>query len=448
MSPLKIAVAGSGISGLSAAWLLSQRHDVTLFEQDTRIGGHSNTVTCDAAGRDVPVDTGFIVYNEPAYPNLTALFDYLDVPTAPSNMTFSVSLGQGAYEYAGSTLLQLIGQPGNAFSIGHWRLIRDLLRFLRTASADLPSVPEDMTLGGFVQRHGYSRDFVERHLLPMAGAIWSSAPQQMLDYPARAFIRFFDNHGLLKISNRPAWRTVRGGSREYVNRLVEDGSFTIRSGAGVARISRRPDGVCLHTRDGAVENFDHVVIAAHADQALAMLDQPSAEEARVLGAFTYSRNRTYLHTDASLMPKRRGLWSSWNYLAPLDAGGHAASTVTYWMNSLQPLATEQDMFISLNPPHAPRDGSVRAEFIYEHPVFNPQAMAMQRELWSLQGQQRTWFCGAYFGSGFHEDGLQAGLAVAEQLGDMRRPWNAANESGRIHLGSTGRETPQVLEAAE
>ncbi|MFO1122329.1 MAG: FAD-dependent oxidoreductase [Hyphomicrobiales bacterium] len=447
MSNQNIAVVGSGISGLAAAWLLSQRHRVTLIERGSRLGGHSNTLTCAMPDGEIAVDTGFIVYNEPCYPNLTALFAHLKVPTAPSAMSFSVSMGEGAYEYAGSTVLQLVGHARNLVNPAHLRMVRDLLRFLKTAALRLETIPEQLTLAQFIRQEGYSAAFAELHLLPMAGAIWSSAARDMRDYPARAFIRFFDNHGLLRINDRPQWRTVKGGSQAYVSRLVADGRFALADGGGAARILRRPQGVTIRLHDGSALEADQVVIATHADQALRLLDQPGAEETRILGGFAYSGNRTFLHTDPGLMPRRRRLWSSWNYLAPLQGGDAAPSTVSYWMNSLQPLPTAHDIFVTLNPPRPPRDDSIRAELMYEHPIFNPRAMALQKELWSLQGNSRTWFCGAYFGAGFHEDGLQAGLAVAEQLGGLARPWTVAKPSGRIHVRER-LEPDRLLEAAE
>jgi uncharacterized protein len=436
-----IAVVGSGVSGLSAAWLLSRKHRVTLIEADTRPGGHSNTVDCEVDGVDVAVDTGFIVYNPPAYPNLTALFSHLEVPTAPSDMGFAVSMGNGAYEYAGSSLAQLVGQPSNLLSPGHWRLMRDIPRFFRTALAKLPTLSEDMTIAQFLKAEGYSDYFLERHLLPMAGAIWSATPGDMRDYPAKAFLKFFNNHGLLKITGRPLWRTVKGGSREYVSRLIRSGLFETRLRTPVASIRRGPDTVTIRARSGEEQVYDDVVIAAHADQALAMLSDATPEEIRLLSCFRYSRNRAILHRDDRLMPKRRKLWSSWNYLSELPPFSATTSAVTYWMNKLQPLPVEAPLFVSLNPLEEPRLESVMAEFDYTHPIFDPAAMAAQRELWKIQGLKRTWFCGAYWGSGFHEDGIQAGLAAAEALGGVKRPWSVAGESGRIHL------KPQRPEAA-
>jgi uncharacterized protein len=436
-----IAVVGSGISGLSAAWLLSHKHRVTLIEADTRPGGHSNTVDCEVDGVDVAVDTGFIVYNPPAYPNLTALFSHLEVPTAPSNMSFAVSMGNGAYEYAGSGLAQLVGQPSNLLSPGHWRLMRDIPRFFKTSLAKLPTISDDMTIAQFLKAEGYSDYFLERHLLPMAGAIWSAAPGDMRDYPAKAFLKFFNNHGLLKITGRPRWRTVKGGSREYVSRLIRSGLFETRLRTPVTSIRRGPNGVTIRARSGEEQVYDDVVIAAHADHALAMLSDATPEEIRLLSCFRYSRNRAILHRDDRLMPKRRKLWSSWNYLSELPPFSATTSAVTYWMNKLQPLPVETPLFVSLNPLEEPRMEKVMAEFDYTHPIFDPAAMAAQRELWKIQGTRRTWFCGAYWGSGFHEDGIQAGLAAAEALGGVRRPWSVAEESGRIHL------QPQRPEAA-
>ncbi len=432
MNSHRIAVIGSGIAGLSAAWLLSQRHEVTLVEAEHRLGGHSNTVNCTTPDGPIAVDTGFIVYNTATYPNLMALFDYLNVPTTPSLMGFGVSLDGGACEYSGDTLLQMMGNPGNLVAPAHWRMLWDIVRFFRTAQLQCQHLDEGVTLGQFMKSNGYSRAFMDRHLLPMAGAIWSSSPNQMLDYPALSFLKFLGNHGLLQYSNRPQWRTVTGGSREYVERLVGDSRFRILTGCPVRTLERSAAGVVVQAGLGYRERFDHVVIAAHADQALAMLKDPSPEERHCLSTFRYGRNRAVLHRDPRLMPRRRRLWSSWNYMA--DRGAHGrSSSITYWMNTLQPLATSTDIFVSLNPQREPEAALVEREFAYEHPIFTAEAGLMQKRLWSLQGQQRTWYCGAHFGAGFHEDALQSGLAVAERLGDMLRPWTVPNQSGRIHV---------------
>lgn len=438
MKSLKIAVIGSGISGLSASWLLSQRHDVHLFEADGRFGGHSNTIDVNEDERQVAIDTGFIVFNAATYPNLLALLDYLDVPTNETEMGFSVSMAGGAYEYRGKKL-KALGNLRTALNPRHWQTLAGIASFFRNAAEHAGQVPESLTLGGYLQSNGYSRAFIERHLLPMAAAVWSSEPSQMLEYPAKAFLQFFQNHALLQFRNRPKWRTVQGGSRAYVHALLAESPLKAVHSKPVRHVERLGGHVLV---DG--EAFDHAVIASHADQALAMLAAPTPRETEILSAFRYSRNRVVLHCDQTLMPKSRRLWSSWNYVADDEISG---ASVTYWMNSLQSLNTDKDYFVTLNPHREP--GAKIREFSYEHPIYSTEAMRQQKRLWSLQGEGGIWFCGAYFGAGFHEDGLQAGLAVAEQLGGVIRPWTVANQSSRIHLGGDGQNgDAKLLQAAE
>lgn len=446
MQPLKIAVIGAGISGLSAAWLLSKRHHVTLYEQGARPGGHSNTVDVKTLDARLAVDTGFIVYNEQNYPNLTALFAHLGVATEPTRMTFSFSSGGGAYEYSGSGFGGLFGQPSNAVRPAHWRLIGDLLKFFRTAQERAASYRADLPLGDFLERENYSAVFIADHILPMGAAIWSTPTADMLAFPARTFINFYANHGMLQARGRPQWRTIAGGSARYVERLLNESEIEVMTSCRVRSVGRNEQ--CAHVEDdrGVVRMFDQVIVASHADQALAMLANPDALERRVLGAFRYEPNRAVLHRDTRWMPRRRRLWSSWNYLRR-PAGDGSALCVSYWMNSLQNLRTATNLFVTLNPPEDIHPKAVDGVFDYEHPVFTTRAMEAQASLWSLQGRRRTWFCGSYFGHGFHEDGLQSGLAVAEQLGAVRRPWTVASESGRIRISRTGAlEMP--LEAAE
>ena len=437
---LKIAIVGTGISGLSAAWLLSQRHEVTIFERAERVGGHSNTVVATVDGRSIPVDTGFIVFNRKTYPNLTALFDLLKVPTQPSNMSFAVSLGDGALEYSGGGLSGLFGQPSNLLRPRFWSMLFDVLRFYRNAPHDIERSDElQISLGEYLDRGKYGEAFRDDHLLPMAGAIWSALPTAMLEYPAAAFIRFHDNHGLLQVRDRPAWETVVGGSQSYVKRLCAPFADRIRLNVGVRNVLRLSDRVIVTDAHGTSEAFDHVVMASHADEALATLADPSPRESQMLGSFRYSRNLAVLHTDQSMMPRRRAVWSSWNYIGSRAILGDTIC-VTYWMNRLQNLDTKTPVFVTLNPPRPPRAGTLLHSEVYDHPIFDAQAMDAQRKLWLLQGDRHTWFCGAYFGAGFHEDGLQAGLAVAEQLGGLRRPWQVPNESGRIVLTAKTAET--------
>lgn len=444
--PRRIAVVGSGIAGLSAAWLLSRRHDVTLFEADDRIGGHSHTqVASGPDGVQIAVDTGFIVFNPSTYPNLCALFDHLGVATRDTEMTFAVSLDAGRLEYSGTDLGGLFAQKRNLVSPRYWSMLRDLARFYRQAPRDLPALG-DVTLGAYLDRLGCGAPFREDHLYPMAAAIWSSDAGDIPGFPAASFIRFCENHGLLKFSGRPTWRTVKGGSREYVAKITAPYAHAIRQHCPVYAVRRDERGVSLTSAAGE-ERFDDLVIATHADQALAMLVDADADERRLLGAIQYRHNHAVLHSDPALMPRHRRVWSSWNYAsdshgAARDSTRGPALSVTYWMNRLQHIPDATPLFVTLNPVIEPDPALVHARMDYEHPLLDSAAVAAQQQLWSLQGKRRTWFCGAHFGAGFHEDGLQAGLAVAEQLGGIARPWRVAEPSGRIV--ATPVATPQPL----
>ncbi len=429
----KVAVIGSGISGLSAAWLLSQSSRVTLFEADQRPGGHSNTADTVINGKNISVDTGFIVYNERNYPNLTALFSHLDVETEKSEMSFSASLNNGAFEYGGSNIATMFAQKSNILRASFWRMVYDIFRFYREAPvAARDTTAVDLTLGDYLDSKGYSRRFVEDHILPMGAAIWSTTAEQMRAYPLAAFTRFFESHGLLTLVDRPQWRTVSGGSRSYVTRLLEAVNGPVRLSTPVRQIYRRKNGVRLILDHGEEQDFDAVVVATHGDQALALLADASDNEQRLLSAFRYTVNEAYLHSDESQMPKRRKVWSSWNYLEHKGAADISLS-VTYWMNRLQNIDERFPLFVTLNPAEPIRPDRVHAHYTYTHPLFDRNAIDAQRDLWQIQGHGNVWYCGAHFGSGFHEDGLQSGLAVAEAIGGVRRPWSVENESGRIHL---------------
>lgn len=416
---MRIAVVGGGIAGLAAAWLLAGRHRVTLFESDDRLGGHSNTVDVTLDGLTHPVDTGFLVFNRRTYPNLCALFAHLGVAPAASDMSFAVSFVDRDLEWAGTNLAGVFAQKRNLARAGFWRMLADILRFNRAATA-LARAGADggESLGELLDRGGYGRAFREWYLLPMAAAIWSCPARAMLDYPAAQFAAFCHNHGLLQIERRPQWLTVRGGAREYVRRLAA-AIPDVRLGAPVRSVDGIPGAFRVATGAGA-EVFDQVVLACHSDQALGLIGHPTADERHVLGALRYAPNRALLHTDTRLLPRRRAIWSSWNCLAAARAPDRPVG-VSYLINRLQPLPFRTPVIVTLNPPVEPAPERVIAAFDYAHPLFDRAAVAAQRRLAAIQGRRGLWFCGAWAGHGFHEDGLKSGMRVANALG-CYAPW--------------------------
>ncbi|HTZ71246.1 MAG TPA: FAD-dependent oxidoreductase [Acetobacteraceae bacterium] len=425
---LRIAVVGGGVAGLGCAWLLSERHRVTLYEAAPALGGHCRTVEVARPGGGVPVDMGFIVYNETTYPNLTALFDLLGVATQPSCMSLAISLQDGGFEYGGHDVGSLLAQKRNLLRPRFWSMLRHLRRLYCVAAGAQPG--DEISLGDWLDGAGFPASFQRDHLLPMAAAIWSCSADAVRAQPAAAFLRFCDNHGLLRLRDRPVWRTVAGGARAYVSRLRACIDGEVLTGREVTRVTRDADGVTLRDADGGTRRFDHVVLATHGDTARALLADADDDEHAVLGAFRTVPNRAVLHGDASLMPRRRAAWSSWNFVASRQDTN--AVSVTYWMNRLQSIPGA-DIFVTLNPRREPAPGLLHAECVFSHPLFDTASLLAQKAIWHVQGRRRTWFCGAWLGAGFHEDGLQAGLAVAEALGGVRRPWRVAGESGRIHL---------------
>jgi len=418
-----IAVIGSGISGASAAWALSRTADVTIFEAGERLGGHTATVEIDYDGMSIPVDTGFIVYNELNYPELTALFSHLGVATHASDMGFALSLDGGRLEWCGKNLRTIFTQKRNFFSPGFLWMLREILRFNRICVTDRNSGwIGHSTIGDYLERRGFSYAFRENYLVPMAAAIWSTPRAQLLDYPASAFITFFDNHRLLHADReRPVWRTVTGGSRSYLHKLLAPVTGEIHLGTPVRNIVRDALGVTITTDCLPPQRFDAVIIAAHSDQALAMLGDATSVEQKILSAIPYCPNRVVLHRDPRLMPQRRGAWSAWNYLRNSDGYGDDVVSVTYWMNRLQGIDERYPVFVSLNPIIEPRAELIFGEWTFDHPQFDARALSAQARLDDIQGQRNTWYAGAWTGHGFHEDGLRSGLNVAAALG-ASIPW--------------------------
>ena len=418
----RIAVIGSGIAGLSTAWLLSRRHRVAIYEKNGRLGGHANTVEVDCPEGKVAVDTGFIVYNPRNYPNFSALLAHLGVPSQDADMSFGASVGGGRIEYS-SRPLGVFGQKRNLVSPQFWKMLGDIVAFYGHARRLDEHEVEGLSLGEFLDRERCSAALIELHVLPMCAAIWSTTPQEMRDYPMRSFLRFFSSHGLLNVLKKPEWRTVRGGSRAYVEAMRRDMGPDVSFRPAARRITRNCGLSIVEDASGHGEVYTDVVVATHADEALALLADPSPDERALLGAFRYTPNVAVLHDDTALMPRRKAVWSSWNYIGAGRPDAARPLCVSYWMNHLQRLETKRPLFVTLNPATPPKPGSIIGSFEYAHPLFDASALGAQDRLWQLQGRRNTWFCGSYFGYGFHEDALQSGLAVAEALG-AARPWGA------------------------
>jgi predicted NAD/FAD-binding protein len=420
----RIAVVGSGIAGLSAAWLLADQYRVTLFEAGDYFGGHSNTVDVTLEGVTHPVDTGFLVHNDLTYPNLVPLLAHLGVPVHASDMSFGVSIHEPDIEWAGTNLASVFAQPSNLFRPKFIGMLRDILRFNREAERYLleaRSTP--VTLGELLAREKFGQAMQEWYLLPMAAAIWSAPVSAVLDFSAATFLSFCLNHRLLQIDQRPKWKTILGGSRLYVQAMLKR-LTDARLACPVTRVQRTADSVVISSPRGE-ESFDAVVMACHAPTTLALLD-PTPHEHRVLSAIRYQPNEAILHTDVALLPRRQKVWSAWNYMAAGGQGAERPVAVSYLINQLQPLPFKTPVIVTLNPHQPPDPAKVLARFSYEHPVLDQAASLAQSELPGLQGQQRTWFCGAWTGFGFHEDGLKSALRVARAFG-VTPPWQATYE---------------------
>jgi uncharacterized protein len=420
--PLRIAVIGSGISGMTAAALLHRRHDVTVLEANGYIGGHTHTVSVNLDGERHAIDTGFIVFNERTYPNFTRFLNLLGVASRPTSMSFSVRCSRSGLEYNGTSLNGLFSQRSNLLRPGFHRMIADILRFNREAQQLLQNLDHEVRVDEFLRRHGYSRQFAEHYLLPMGAAIWSCPVEAFGAFPVRFIIEFYANHGLLQVHDRPVWRVVEGGSHRYVEKLTAPFHDRIHLHCPVASVRRTADGVLVESRRGS-ELYDEVIFACHSDQALRLLGDADETERSLLSEFPYSRNRAVLHTDTSLLPRRRRAWASWNYHIP--AAGADRPTVTYYMNLLQGLASQHTFCVTLNEEQAIDPSKVLGAWNYSHPVFTIRRTAAQQRHLEVIRRRRTSFCGAYWGNGFHEDGVNSALRVCEAFGIDRQTWDRA-----------------------
>lgn len=412
---MKIAIVGAGISGMVAAYLLSRRHEVTVFEANDYIGGHTHTIPVRSNGTTYPVDTGFVVFNNLNYPNFSRLLESLGVPSEPTQMSFSMKCERSGMEYKGTSLNSLFAQRSNLLRPRFYRMLLDILRFYREAPALLKTNGNGPTLGEFMDRHGYSEYFVDKHIIPMISAVWSADRAVIREFPARYFVQFFYNHGFLQVSRRPQWRVITGGSHEYVKRLTARYRDNIRLRCPIQSIQRQADRVSVKPRRGDAEEFDTVVLATHSDQALRLLVDPSERERDILSRIAYQRSEVVLHTDAALLPRRPLARASWNYHITREPV--SAPTITYYMNSLQNFRSKDDFCVTLNRTEAIQADRRIHELIYHHPVYTDHAIGAQKRHQEINGVNRTHYCGAYWGYGFHEDGVNSALKVCKQFGE-------------------------------
>lgn len=411
---MKIAIIGAGISGMVAAYLLCQDHDIVVFEANDYIGGHTHTVDRELDGTTYAVDTGFIVFNEVTYPNFVKLMKRLGVSWQPSRMSFSFRSDRTGLEYSPSSLNSLFAQRRNLVNPSFYRMVADIFRFRRQSEELFEREEHDITLNEYLREKGYSEMFIRNFIIPMGAAIWSADPKKFNEFPATNFVQFFRNHGFLEVSDQPQWLVIKGGSKQYAERLTDPFRKKIRLNCSVASVKRLPDCVEVIPQGGTSERFDQVVIATHSDQALSMLADPSDMEREILGSIPYQKNETVLHTDTSLLPRRKICWASWNYIIPGEDEGGVA--LTYNMNILQTLRAPVEFCVTLNLPHAIDPGKILLPMTYHHPVYTLKGIAAQKGHERINGVNRTYFCGAYWGYGFHEDGVKSALAVCKHFG--------------------------------
>ncbi len=406
---MKIAVVGSGISGLSAAYYLSKRHKVDLFEQADHFGGHSYTYDIKKNGKTIPVDLGFIVFNELTYPNLIKFFKELNIPFEKSDMSFSVSVKNSNVEYGGSGINAIFANRLNILNVKFLKMINEIISFYNSAPSLLKDDLKDKTLGNYLTEAKLSKYFIDYHIIPMVAAIWSMPFSKAKEMPLKLFLRFFINHGLFKLKNRPTWYTVTNRSRAYVNKITNKISGEIFKNYKVEKITRTDENVRMLIENEYLD-YDHVILASHADESLNLIENPTENERRILSKFTYVKNIAFLHTDKNLMPNRRQAWSSWNSITKSNK-----TCITYWLNKLQNLKIESDYFLTLNPIDKIEENKIIKKIIFTHPYFNYENIMLQKDLSDLQGKKRTWFCGSYFGYGFHEDGLKSAINLIKNF---------------------------------
>ncbi len=416
---LNIAVVGAGVSGITTAYILDRRHRVTLFEKNDYFGGHTHTIVLkEGPDPGIAVDTGFIVLNQRTYPHFLALLAQLGAEVRPTDMSFGYYCERTGLCYASSSLDSVFAQRKNLFRFKYWRFLFELATYLKDLRRDYQEGRlEDVTLSEYIRQKGLHQEVKEQFIIPMAAAIWSASDLQMGEFPVKTFARFYENHGLLSLTGHPPWYTVKGGSHTYVNRFLEKFSGRAVKNARISGIRREEDRVEVRFSDQAPQSFDAVILACHADEALELLEDPSEQEKRLLGAWTYSNNKVYLHTDSAVMPPSKRAWASWNYIRRMDSAGGSPVTVTYDMNRLQGLETSTPYFVTLNPAHPISKGHVIKELNYTHPEYSFETLGTQKELPSLNGYRNTFFCGSYFSYGFHEDGVKSALAVGSHFGE-------------------------------
>lgn len=419
---MKIGVIGSGVSGLVSALTLQERFEVSLFEKNSKLGGHSNTVTIEQENKKYSVETGFIVLNDKNYPIFTSLLKHLNIGVNNSSMSFSVSVDKGQFEYS-SSYIGLLGQTKNIIDPKYWGMLRDINYFYTNALRDVKDCPDNETLGQFLKRFNYSNKFIDYHLVPMTASIWSCPTKSILNFPIKSLLVFFENHKLLNIYNRPKWSTVNKGSREYVKKIQSLLKGKIYTNAKVNKISKSKEGIRVHYQDG-IKTFDKVILACHADQSSEILIENFSEEANLLKDFKYQKNTSILHSDINFMPKRKSVWSSWNYIT--ETGNSGNLSITYWMNELQGINSSKPILLSLNPKILPNPDLIYGQYSYSHPILDNNAINIQKKLSSIQGKNNLWFCGAWTGFGFHEDGVKSAVEIANSH-NIHLPWFQSKE---------------------